>query len=138
MDQWRIDDMNRSLEMHRRQTDRMRPIRFSPKRIQAMSDDEIMAIMASEAGIEGTLYPDTLHLLSAELNRREIQRASKPHWIAKAGLLLAAVAALASIAGVVISLIALKKSPEPSIQAQQPVAESGPQPSGAPQPGPLQ
>lgn len=91
------------------QTDPMRPIRFSVKEIQSMPDEEIMEIMSGQSGLKGTLYHDTLHLLSTELNRREVQRASKPHWIAKAGLVLAAIAALASIASVIISLMALMK-----------------------------
>lgn len=124
MEPWSAKAADRLMKSHREHADRMRPIRFSIKQIQAMSDAEIMSIMSGEAGLRGTLYQDTLHLLSTELTRREVERSRNPHWTVKAGLALSAVAALASVVGVIISVLALLRAPEPSPQAQRPVAAS--------------
>lgn len=105
MDKWeeaRLNDLMRTTSV---QAARMRPIRFSIQKIRAMSDEEIMSILSGEAGIEGTLYHDTLHLLSTELNRREIQRASKPHWTTVPAFWLTVVAAAGGVAGVVATVV---------------------------------
>lgn len=127
MDRWRLD-----MESHRKQMARMRPIRFSPQRIQSMSDDEIMSILSGEAGLEGTLYHDTLHLLSTELSRREIQRAGRPHWTTTPSFILSAIAAVASVIAAVVSVVALLKVLEPEPPASQPAAEYS-EPSGGSQ-----
>lgn len=134
MDRWSAESINRSMEDIQRQTARMRSIRFSVRQVRAMSDAQIMSIMSGEAHIEGTLYADTLHLLSAELNRREIQRSSKPHWTTTPAFILSAVAAVASVVAAVVSVVALLKVTEPASQAHQPAAESSSQPADSPKP----
>lgn len=109
MDQWSARSVQIDVERHQKQMARMMPIRFSINEIRAMSDAQIMSIMSGEAHIEGTLYQDTLHLLSAELNRREVQRASKPHWTTTPAFILSAVAAAASVVAAVVSVVALLK-----------------------------
>lgn len=132
MDHWRTDAANRSMELHQKQMARMRPIRFSIKQIQAMSDAEIMSIMAGQHNIEGTMYHDTLHLLSTELNRREIQRSSEPHWTTTPAFILSAVAAVASLVAAAVSIVALLKAPELAPQQHQSAAEYSSQPEDLP------
>lgn len=132
MEPWNADSANRAIEITRRVTARTMPIRFSVRQIRVMSDAQIMSIMSGESDIEGTLYQDTLHLLSAELNRREIQRSSKPHWTTTPAFILSAVAAVASVVAAVVSVVALLKAPEPAPQAHQPAAEHSSQPEGSP------
>ncbi|MBS7777663.1 hypothetical protein [Acidovorax sp. CCYZU-2555] len=117
MNQWETDEMNRAMEQSRKQMARMSPIRFSVKKIQSMSDAEIMGIMSGEVKLEGTLYHDTLHLLSTELNRREVQRASLPHWTTTPGFVLTAIAAIASVVAAVASVVPLLRAPEPAPQS---------------------
>ena len=105
MEQHEIDRLNELTRSHRAQMARIQPVRFSIQKIRTMSDEEIMAILSGEAGIEGTLYHDTLHLLSTELNRREIQRASKPHWTTVPAFWLTVVAAAGGVAGVVATVV---------------------------------
>ena len=136
MDQWRRDGLSRSMELYKDQTARMRSIRFSAQRIRAMSDDEIMSVISGDADIEGTLYPAMLHLLSTELNRREIQRSSQPHWTTTPAFILSAVAAVASVVAAVASVAALLKVNEPALQVHPPAAEysSQKEDSSMPQP----
>ncbi len=109
MDQWSAASARDSIEITRKHAARIMPIRFSISQIRAMSDEQIMSILSGEAKLEGTLYQDTLHLLSAELNRREIQQASKPHWTTTPAFILSAVAAVASVIAAVVSVVALLK-----------------------------
>lgn len=132
MEPWSARAADRLMDTHRKQMDRMRPIRFSIKQIQAMSDAEIMSIMAGQHSLEGTMYHDTLHLLSTELNRREIQRSSKPHWTTTPGFILSAVAAVASVVAAVVSVVALLKAIELAPQQHQPAAEYSSQPEDLP------
>lgn len=105
MNQWDIEGANRMARDAARHMARTRPIRFSSHEIRAMSDEEIMQVMSGDSGIEGTLYHDMLHLLSTELNRREIQRASKPHWTTVPAFWLTVVAAAGGVAGVVATVV---------------------------------
>jgi len=106
MQHWWKNDLEEEIaDFKRTQAARIRPIRFSIQKIRAMSDEEIMSILSGEAGIEGTLYHDTLHLLSTELNRREIQRASRPHWTTVPAFWLTVVAAAGGVAGVVATVV---------------------------------
>ena len=94
--------------IHNPALDRIRPVRFSIKTIRSMSDEEIMAALSGEKDYGGTLYHDTLHLLSHELSRREFERSRKPHWSMAPAFWLSAIAAVASVASVVIALLQWK------------------------------
>ena len=106
-----MDDFQRRLiqqPIHNPALERIRPVRFSIKQIRAMSDEEIMAALSGEANHGGTLYADTLHLLSHELSRREFERSRQPHWTMTPAFWLSAVAAVASVVSVVIAALQWK------------------------------
>ena len=52
---------------------------LSMAQIKAMSDKELEKALAGEAG-DGIVPITTQNLIIAELNKRVIERASKPHW----------------------------------------------------------
>ena len=87
------ESIRRSQEMMASQM----PIKFSVQEIREMSDEQILGLLSGEDKPVGTLYHDTLHLLSYEMNRRELLRATRPHWSVTPGFWFAVIAAVASV-----------------------------------------
>lgn len=83
------------------------PIRPTPEALRKMSDDELLALLGSGGGNNGTLYAAAAQAVTAELLGRQIKRSARPHWSVTPSFWLSEVSAAAALAGLVVGVIAL-------------------------------
>lgn len=86
---------------------RSMPIRPTPEALRRMSDTELLDLLSSGGGRQGTLYPAAAQAVTVELLGRQIERSARPHWSVTPSFWLSAVSAAAALAGLVVGVVAL-------------------------------
>lgn len=97
----------------------LKTIDLSLSEVKAMSDDELLAVIAGESRHEGFLSAQLQQLITAELIRRNLEKASKPHWSVTPSFWLL-------IIGTSAACIAAYPVLFPQPQVQQPAAPIAP------------
>lgn len=58
----------------------LKTVSLSVDEVKAMPDAELLAVLSGESNHEGIVTPALQQLINYELQRRTIERKSKPHW----------------------------------------------------------
>jgi hypothetical protein len=85
----------------------MIPMRISVSKLKQMSDAELLAALNGEDGRKGMMTMQFIQLITSELQARNIEKASKPHWSTVPSFWLLVTSLVLSIIAIVISVFAL-------------------------------
>ena len=102
------------------------PKRTSANSLKAMSDDELLDALSGNDGSKGMVTMQYLQAISAELQRRAIEKASHPHWSVTPSFWLLVTSVLLSLTAIVLAALALPPVQKHVFQDQQVTQQSAP------------